>query len=62
MAQNIGGSFAPRCKYCQERCRANEPPLLEVMPGQGIRCFFPKKEERASLRQIVGLKTDARGK
>jgi len=52
-----GCRFGPRCKYCQERCKANEPPLLEVMPGQGIRCFFPKKEERASL-----LKSEARGK
>jgi len=41
-----GCKFAPRCKYCTERCREEEPELKEVMPGQQVRCFYPREEER----------------
>ncbi len=41
-----GCKFAPRCKYCTQKCIDEEPELVEVMPGQQIRCFYPRKEER----------------
>lgn len=41
-----GCKFAPRCKYCKERCMEEEPELKEVLPGQQVRCFYPRKEER----------------
>ncbi len=41
-----GCKFAPRCKYCQQRCLEEEPELTEVMPGQQVRCFYARKEER----------------
>jgi len=41
-----GCKFAPRCKYATDKCRAEEPGLLEVEPGHEIRCFYPKKEGR----------------
>ena len=41
-----GCKFAPRCKYCTERCKEEEPELVEVEPNHQIRCFYPKKEER----------------
>ena len=41
-----GCKFAPRCKYCTERCKEEEPALETVMPGQQVRCFYPRKEER----------------
>ena len=41
-----GCKFAPRCKYCTERCMEEEPELKEVLPGQQVRCFYPRKEER----------------
>ena len=41
-----GCKFAPRCKYCTRRCEEEEPELTEVMPGQQVRCFYPRKEER----------------
>ena len=50
-----GCRFSPRCKYCQEQCRQSSPPFLEVMPGQGVRCFYPKKEERAAISGITPL-------
>ncbi|MBR4661847.1 MAG: ABC transporter ATP-binding protein, partial [Clostridia bacterium] len=43
-----GCKFAPRCKYCTQRCLDEEPELVEVEPGQKIRCFYPVKEERCS--------------
>ena len=41
-----GCKFAPRCKYCQQRCIDEEPELKEVVPGQQVRCFYADKEER----------------
>ena len=41
-----GCKFAPRCKYATERCRQEEPQLVNVTEDQQIRCFYPEKEER----------------
>ena len=41
-----GCKFAPRCKYCQKKCMEEEPGLVEVAPGQQVRCFYARKEER----------------
>ena len=43
-----GCKFAPRCKYATQKCMEQEPELLEVTPGQKIRCFYPEKEVRCS--------------
>jgi peptide/nickel transport system ATP-binding protein len=43
-----GCKFAPRCKYCTEKCLKEEPPLVEVDVNQKVRCFYPDKEERTS--------------
>ena len=43
-----GCKFAPRCKYCTQKCIEEEPPLEELTPGQLVRCFYPVKEERNS--------------
>lgn len=42
----VGCKFAPRCKYCTEKCKKEEPALLEVEKDHFIRCFYPKKGER----------------
>jgi peptide/nickel transport system ATP-binding protein len=37
-----GCRFAPRCKYAQERCTQEEPPLIEGdAPGHVYRCWYP---------------------
>ena len=46
-----GCKFAPRCKYCTEKCIAEEPDLLEVAENQLVRCFYPNKEERRNDRR-----------
>ena len=43
-----GCKFAPRCKYATAKCFEEEPSLVEVKPGQKIRCFYPEKEVRNS--------------
>ena len=43
-----GCKFAPRCKYATAKCMEVEPELLEVTPGQKIRCHYPEKEVRRS--------------
>jgi peptide/nickel transport system ATP-binding protein len=43
-----GCKFAPRCKYATEKCKREEPGLMEVEMGHEIRCFYPKKEVRSN--------------
>lgn len=43
-----GCKFAPRCKYCTEKCKNEEPKLVDIEPGHKVRCFYPKKGERNS--------------
>lgn len=44
-----GCKFAPRCKYATQKCLEEEPSLVEVAPGQKVRCFYPDKEVRNSV-------------
>jgi len=57
-----GCRFAPRCKYCQKQCTENSPPFMEVMPGQGVRCFYPRKEDRAAISGIKPVILKREGK
>ena len=41
-----GCKFAPRCKYCTQKCREAEPPLQEVEPNHFVRCFYAEKAGR----------------
>ena len=41
-----GCKFAPRCKYCTQKCLEEEPPLTEVGPNHQVRCFYPEKAVR----------------
>lgn len=43
-----GCKFAPRCKYATDKCRNEEPALVEVEKGHPIRCFYPEKGVRAN--------------
>ncbi len=48
----VGCRFADRCPYVQDRCRDEEPPLLDgPTPGHEYRCWFPvgTPEGRAAL-------------
>ena len=43
-----GCKFAPRCKYCTQKCMEEEPALTRISENQLVRCFYPNKEERTS--------------
>ena len=43
-----GCKFAPRCRYCTQKCIDKEPELLPVTENQKIRCHYPEKAERRS--------------
>jgi oligopeptide/dipeptide ABC transporter ATP-binding protein len=37
-----GCRFSPRCPYAQDKCREEEPPLVEAeVPGHLYKCWFP---------------------
>jgi len=50
-----GCKFAPRCKYATQKCLDEEPALVEVNPGQKIRCHYPEKEVRNSAEHQKAL-------
>ena len=38
----VGCRFAPRCPYVQDRCREEQPPLVQAeIPGHEYRCWYP---------------------
>ncbi len=41
-----GCKFAPRCKYCTEKCLNEEPEMMQVSETQQVRCFYARKEDR----------------
>ena len=41
-----GCKFAPRCKFATDRCRCEEPELVQISELQQIRCFYPREEDR----------------
>ena len=34
-----GCIFHPRCPYCTERCKMENPPVFEIEPGHYVKCF-----------------------
>ena len=45
-----GCPFHPRCRYAQENCKTDEPPLREVRPGHFAACHYA---ESLDLRGVV---------
>ena len=41
-----GCKFAPRCKFATDRCRCEEPELVQISEHQQIRCLYPREEDR----------------
>jgi len=40
-----GCIFHPRCKYCQEACKTEEPQLVELTPGHFAACHYSRQLE-----------------
>lgn len=43
-----GCYFHPRCRYCSEKCKAQQPPLVNTNDGRQVRCFYPLNEKENS--------------
>ena len=41
-----GCKFAPRCRYCTQKCIEEEPTLFTLSGGRRVRCFYPNIAER----------------
>ncbi len=50
-----GCKFAPRCKYCTQKCIEEEPALEQVSEDQWVRCFYPEKIERRSEKHAKAV-------
>jgi peptide/nickel transport system ATP-binding protein/oligopeptide transport system ATP-binding protein len=35
----VGCRFHPRCPFANDRCRAEQPPLIEISPGHEVACW-----------------------
>jgi peptide/nickel transport system ATP-binding protein len=60
----VGCKFAPRCLYAQDRCREEEPPLMEAdTAGHLYRCWYPvgTPEGKAALERNLKEKQTAVG-
>jgi peptide/nickel transport system ATP-binding protein len=42
-----GCRFAPRCRYAQDRCRAEDPELTGAATGHEFACFYPTSASAA---------------
>jgi oligopeptide/dipeptide ABC transporter ATP-binding protein len=47
-----GCRFHPRCPFAQERCKHEQPELLEVMPGRQVACHFPLVDQSIGVKKI----------
>jgi peptide/nickel transport system ATP-binding protein len=40
--------FAPRCRFAQDDCRTEDPPIAEAAPGHLHACLHPRHDESAA--------------
>jgi peptide/nickel transport system ATP-binding protein len=48
-----GCYFHPRCRYAQDRCKVEEPPLREIKPGHFAACHFSESLDLLGVRQLT---------
>jgi len=49
-----GCKFNTRCTFCEERCKKEEPELIEVEKNHYARCFFIEKVEKEKAKTKAG--------
>ncbi len=47
-----GCVFHPRCRYAQDICTREVPPLLEIAPGHSARCHFAEELELQGVANV----------
>ena len=48
-----GCVFHPRCRYAQDICSREEPPVVEVAPGHSARCHFAHELELQGVAEMA---------
>jgi peptide/nickel transport system ATP-binding protein len=48
-----GCYFHPRCRYAQDRCKVEEPPLREIVPGHFAACHFSEDLDLLGVGQLT---------
>jgi peptide/nickel transport system ATP-binding protein len=48
-----GCYFHPRCRFAQDRCSVEEPPLREITPGHFAACHFAEDLDLLGVRQFT---------
>ncbi|GAA4252995.1 dipeptide/oligopeptide/nickel ABC transporter permease/ATP-binding protein [Dactylosporangium darangshiense] len=46
-----GCSFAPRCPLADDRCRTEQPPLVELSATRRVECWHPQPQHTGSVRE-----------
>jgi peptide/nickel transport system ATP-binding protein len=46
-----GCTFNPRCRYAQDVCKVERPPLREISPGHFAACHFAETLDLAGVGQ-----------
>jgi oligopeptide/dipeptide ABC transporter ATP-binding protein len=47
--------FHTRCWKAQEVCKTDEPPLVELAPGQRVACHFPENQDKVPATSAAAL-------
>ena len=48
-----GCVFHPRCRFAQDICREQEPPLAQIGPGHSARCHFADELELQGVSDVL---------
>ena len=48
-----GCVFHPRCRYAQDICQIEAPPMLEIAPGHVARCHFAQELELQGVAHVA---------
>jgi len=49
-----GCKFHTRCSFCQEKCKGEEPELIEVEDKHFVRCYYTEKVEEEKAKAKAG--------
>ena len=52
-----GCPFAPRCRYAQDKCQREKPPLVEAAPGHSYACWYPLTASGSTVGAGAGSET-----
>ncbi|ORE88019.1 oligopeptide/dipeptide ABC transporter ATP-binding protein, partial [Aurantimonas sp. 22II-16-19i] len=52
-----GCPFHPRCRFAEDKCRAERPPLAEVETGRRAACWFPFIDDGAGTSRAETMET-----